>query len=569
MIAHSRRLISASIAFLCFCNLRYFGWAMSRGKLEWKPPPVPLGLTRCELHVDCPIDDKENSSNNKTLYFYNPGLYPRNVCGTKLEPHQLEAIEGCFDTDGGGQSTTIWNPTRVEFRGAKTQINGKSKPLLDDDMSSSVDCDVPCELVKPSHASKSPVQVVEVSNATFLYSMEGSQYFDEIRIRDHAWKHDMYYATTSWKSTIPLLYYSEINYPNLQATPNQTFDRLIPGAAFLARNCQSHNGFREQFVKDLAATDFRVDRLGDCLHDTDSKIGLDASKVEIVAPYMFSLAVENQREDDYITEKLWESYSAGTIPIYYGAPNIRDRVPDESSLIFVDDFDSVQDLANHLQAITRNETLWKSYHVWRKLPLPFDFSYDHDFSNVHSHCRLCRWGHARSHGHVWLPDPQRYIFVNRTVCLDNEGHLTYPIMEATFKCEQFLNETNSILSVNNGIQRTIIDHGDYLDLYLFSKRKRTYVVKAFVKSYWQQRSPGVWYTQDDMIRMTVMSDASSMYSLFVLSSKYGLRVSVYGHVRLRIVLEGYDRLHQGAEKVETYFGKLLRDDFERPVQSYY
>ena len=89
MLAYSRRLISASIAFLWFYNWRFFGWAISRRDLEWKPPQIPFGLTRCELHVDCPIID---NNNNETLYFYNPGLYPRNVCGTKLEPRRCNAL---------------------------------------------------------------------------------------------------------------------------------------------------------------------------------------------------------------------------------------------------------------------------------------------------------------------------------------------------------------------------------------------------------------------------------------------------------------------------------------------
>lgn len=46
--------------------------------------------------------------------------------------------------------------------------------------------------------------------------------------------------------------------------------------------------------------------------------------VGALAPYRFSIAMENAVLDNYFTEKILNCFAVGTIPIYYGAPNIGD-----------------------------------------------------------------------------------------------------------------------------------------------------------------------------------------------------------------------------------------------------
>jgi hypothetical protein len=41
----------------------------------------------------------------------------------------------------------------------------------------------------------------------------------------------------------------------------------------------------------------------------------------------FGLAIENTRDPDYITEKLFEVLESGAVPVYLGAPNWREFVP--------------------------------------------------------------------------------------------------------------------------------------------------------------------------------------------------------------------------------------------------
>lgn len=57
-----------------------------------------------------------------------------------------------------------------------------------------------------------------------------------------------------------------------------------------------------------------------------------ASKAQGLAPYRFSLVIENVRERNYFTEKLIDAVLCRTVPIYWGCPNIGDFM-DTSGMI--------------------------------------------------------------------------------------------------------------------------------------------------------------------------------------------------------------------------------------------
>jgi hypothetical protein len=50
-------------------------------------------------------------------------------------------------------------------------------------------------------------------------------------------------------------------------------------------------------------------------------------KWDALAPYRYSLALENTRARDYWTEKLADCFLAWTVPIYHGCPNLEDYFP--------------------------------------------------------------------------------------------------------------------------------------------------------------------------------------------------------------------------------------------------
>jgi hypothetical protein len=73
------------------------------------------------------------------------------------------------------------------------------------------------------------------------------------------------------------------------------------------------------------------------------------SKNETLKKYKFSICYENAENiPGYVTEKIFDSFFAGCIPIYWGAPNINDYVPPET---FIDkrDFNSYTELYNYIK----------------------------------------------------------------------------------------------------------------------------------------------------------------------------------------------------------------------------
>jgi hypothetical protein len=82
--------------------------------------------------------------------------------------------------------------------------------------------------------------------------------------------------------------------------------------------------------------------------------GTAASKSETLSGYKFALCFENAKFNGWITEKIFDCFFAGTVPIYWGAPDITDYVPAEC---FIDmrKFRDYADLREHLKAIGPRE----------------------------------------------------------------------------------------------------------------------------------------------------------------------------------------------------------------------
>ncbi|MDC1424838.1 glycosyltransferase family 10 [Oceanospirillaceae bacterium] len=72
---------------------------------------------------------------------------------------------------------------------------------------------------------------------------------------------------------------------------------------------------RHQVIAWLRLRDYDVDVLGRGYKPFEHK-------QEGLLPYTYSVIIENVQEPDYFTEKLLDCFVCGTIPVYWGAPNI-------------------------------------------------------------------------------------------------------------------------------------------------------------------------------------------------------------------------------------------------------
>ena len=79
------------------------------------------------------------------------------------------------------------------------------------------------------------------------------------------------------------------------------------------------------------------------------------SKLDTMRKYRFSICYENVRElPGYITEKIFDSFFAGCVPVYWGATNITAYIPEDC---FIDrrKFVSHEDLYNFMVSMAESE----------------------------------------------------------------------------------------------------------------------------------------------------------------------------------------------------------------------
>eukprot|EP00756_Hemistasia_phaeocysticola_P045600 Hpha_TRINITY_DN19350_c0_g1::TRINITY_DN19350_c0_g1_i1::g.81271::m.81271 len=81
---------------------------------------------------------------------------------------------------------------------------------------------------------------------------------------------------------------------------------------------------------------------------------------ELYRPYLMSIAFENSYLDELVSEKIVNSFYAGTIPIYWGSPSVF-KYFNRKAFVYAEDFPSLWALAEHVADIMRNCTLQQQY----------------------------------------------------------------------------------------------------------------------------------------------------------------------------------------------------------------
>ena len=449
-------------------------------------------------------------------------------------------------------------------------------------------CPVPC---RKADGGGTIVNVISIKDTKweFIATMEGEKYYGEAKVKATSHRHDHFYATTSFQSDIPLPYFSWSEY-DIQHIPPVDFDKAIKGASFLAKNCDSYSK-REDLLLALMETSLRVDSLSSCHQNAEPPRGVNMeNKTAIQERYLFHLAFENQISEDYITEKLWGALAAGTLPIYFGAPNAQDHVPPRS-VVFVDDFASPQDLADYLILLTKDKALYESYHAWRYQPIDPNFRQRYEFTNTHSTCRMCKWAYAKMHGFGWnhtrqeIQEPR----IPHKTCRNKVGLIGHPFKEywvdesvetsvpiessvRTKSCT--MDDSNRLVLIDGGIfQRKVYDHDGITDIIIdalktgghgYQLRLETPIVTSNLQKILESDGRE-WWLQDSLSRMTILTSQPVEMSLIRQGT---IQFEVLSHLRVRVIVENIDTFHKGARKHANYFGNLMKDDFFSPIEAY-
>ncbi len=214
------------------------------------------------------------------------------------------------------------------------------------------------------------------------------------------------YSTINPLSPVPRIY-SHAILNSTEFIPLKPFESLIKGAVYVASDCHKRdraNSHRDEHVLTLRKAGFRVDGLGRCLHTPNIPENITLgnpylhdlrlyNKRLAISNYMFYLAYENSIEDGYVTEKLFDGFISGSVPVYLGDhTTARKFIPHPKSVIFYSDFNhSAWDLFDYLKYLSNNRTAYEEHRAWRN-----------DFSEVQHRkqspllqepwtCHICKW----------------------------------------------------------------------------------------------------------------------------------------------------------------------------------
>jgi hypothetical protein len=532
---------------------------------------------------------RRSTSPAPKVLLYNALPFHRNVCGKVIwgggGTLVLEDWEIHRCLSNGIPYVNSPTPPTVSGRGMKPIDLFWNYDFLTSFETQEFPCPISCR--KAGDFSIISVIAIKDTNWEILSTMEGERYYKQAKVRRKSYRHNQFFATTSFQSEIPLPYFSWTEYAIQHSAVD--FDKAIKGASFMANNCGSDNN-REKVVLALMDTSFRVESLSGCHHNANPPVGVDmANKTAVQEQYLFHLAFENQNTDDYITEKLWGALAAGTLPVYLGAPNIKDHVPPHS-IIVVDDFPSTQELADYLIRLTKDKALYESYHAWRDQPLDPNFRQKFEFTNTHSTCRMCKWAHSKKHGFSWDQPNQEVVepHIAHKTCRNKLGLIGYPFKEywsvasgetsvsvhsevSTKTCS--LDSSNRILQVDGGaFRRKVFDQDGITDLIIdrvaegasYELKLETPIASSAMQSI-DDEIGKEWWLQDSTSRITILFSQPVKPRMV----RPGLvEVVISSSMRIRVIVEDLDLFHKGAEKHPSYFGDVMKRDFFTPVEAY-
>ena len=125
--------------------------------------------------------------------------------------------------------------------------------------------------------------------------------------------------------------------------------------AAVISNCKHYYRFRLKFMEKLNKYK-KIDMGGKCKNNIKRIV---KNKIEFLSNYKFSIAMENSSGDGYLSEKIVDSFLAGTIPIYYGDYMIDEYINPKTYILIKGEKD-IDEKIEYIKKIDNDEKLYKS-----------------------------------------------------------------------------------------------------------------------------------------------------------------------------------------------------------------
>lgn len=174
--------------------------------------------------------------------------------------------------------------------------------------------------------------------------------------------HQRFKRVYTWDDTlVDGVHYFKFNYPHLQ--PMQK--KLTPFCerkfcCLINANKHARSGYspwKDYYAERRKVLQFfanlnthELDLFGKGWGSHPLNRGTVPDKFKALGKYKFCICYENTNTPGYVTEKILDCFTSGTVPVYLGAENITEIIP-ERCYINRRNFDSDLDLYNHLKSV--------------------------------------------------------------------------------------------------------------------------------------------------------------------------------------------------------------------------
>lgn len=156
---------------------------------------------------------------------------------------------------------------------------------------------------------------------------------------------------------IRLPIYAALYERDVRLMMNKHQDLMVPEkfCSFVYSNNDWADESREKFFR-LLSDYKRVDSGGRYLNNIGMPEGVP-DKYEFQKKYKFSIAFENSSRTGYCTEKIVQSFAAGTIPIYWGDPSIKNFF-NSKAFINCHDYENFEQVVQRIIEIDQNDEIY-------------------------------------------------------------------------------------------------------------------------------------------------------------------------------------------------------------------
>ena len=538
---------------------------------------------------------------------YNTATFPRSICGHVVEPGQAVKLdEYCeepvhlFPNEQDAPATGKGMPPIIVH----------SEPAMSKDTRESlkdIECDIPCKF--ESDIGDGMERYIDGTKWKILQSMKDPYMATKAKVERTAYRHDVYYSTTSFKSSVPLSFYSFDKY-DMHNTPILHFDDLQPKATYLLDDQCSNSPIRRQKWYAAVEAAMPTESYGSCHHNTNLGSGetlhTEEGRIKLMQKNLITLAFEAGNDKDHITPIVWEALMSGAVPAILGASNLGNHLP-ENSFIHTGDFNNWDKFAEFLKKVVADKKLWYKYQDWRRNEekiKKFDAVYN--FTRTSPECRMCRWAYAKKYGLGWDHSQQvvKENYLPRKLCVDKKEKLaTHPFQEIwgsnaqtenDFTCFEHSESSETTVQLNGAsITRTIVHHDGVTDIYLKNieglKASESVALRIKVAV---QNSEGAYFrdthtlvpsARNPLISSASIQDENSKVTVLanwqtkIASPEEGvIQLNVDGISsddevrRIRVIGEDMSELHDKmTEYFPSSFGKMMIFDFVEPLEMFY